>query len=170
MLDLAYFYNSKEVDHLITKGDYKYLSFSQYRNYSSLEFVNDEWDKIQRVSVNNDGKILAYFSATPNYHQQKIASLYLVKFKHNYDSDEDDKTVKKDLHEFISSLVKDNRFRIIEFMAVAENLANKTYVKWLREFGGYRHLFYEYNILQDGKPHDVYYYVIDKKTIYKEDL
>ena len=77
MLESAYLHTTEgEINKLISEGDYKYLSFSNYRKYEHVELTEDEWDKIQRISVDNYGNILGYFSASINQAQHNNNLLF----------------------------------------------------------------------------------------------
>ena len=162
MLKDAYFEtNVGELNKLITEENCKYLSFLNYNDFEHVTNIdNSDWNKIQKVSVSEYGKILGYFSANTNITHERISGLYLVKFKSKFDSKSEIDVAKNDLDEFIKSLINNQRFRYIQFSACVDNYACELYNKWLNKYGGYKHLYPKSVRLKDGKYYDTYDYVI----------
>ena len=165
MLDYAKFYDVNEINKKIVRENPIYLWNTCYASIDNINLEDDEWNKIQRVSVNKEGKVIAYFSASINRTSSRIGSLYLIKFKNSEDYDSD--IARNDLKEFIESLINSPIFRMIEFIAIRDNPANELYEKWLEAYGGKRFLIEKYTLLTDGKYHDTYFYIIPTKSYNK---
>ena len=165
MLDYAKFYDVNEINKKIVKENPIYLWHICYASIENICLEDDEWSKIQRVSLNKEGKVIAYFLANINRTSSRINSLYLIKFKSDNDYDSD--IAKNDLKEFVEGLINSPIFRMIEFIAIRENPANNLYEKWLEVYGGKRYLIEKYTLLPDGKYHDTYLYIIPTKSYNK---
>ena len=187
MLKPAYLSTTKdEINKLAMEGSYEYLNFANYSYYNTVdELYKDEWNAIQKVSVDENGNILGYFSASVNQAQKKITGTLFVKFKYKYntyalanidsESEEDvsklmvletDKLLnisREDFYQFIDELMCHPIYNRVEFRAIADNPANRTYEKFMKEYGGTRFLFEDSLILRDGKYHDVNTYWFNRR-------
>jgi len=175
MLKPAYFHTTKEeLDRLIYEENcYEKLTLVNYNDYEQVDICADEWIKIQRVSVNKDGRVLGFFNANWSAVHEKVTGLYLIKFKSKFEdksfphvSDED--VVKQDLEEFVEILIKDPKFRYVQFCALEENPACRLYDKWLGKYGGYKRVYDKAVKLKDGKFHNTVDYVLYGERWYSE--
>jgi len=164
MLKKAYLEtDSKTINNLISRGDYPYLTFSTYEDYDIIDIASDTWNKIQYISVDEDGNILGYFSFNPSQTSQKLSGGYFVKFRYkDYYSKESEVICDADFREFIDTCMNNPLFMRLEFMAITNNNANKTYERWMDEYYGERHLLTNYTRLKDGNFYDVYLYWFDR--------
>ena len=87
MLVDAYFNTTpSELNKLIHEDNCKYLEFINYNDFEHITKLDEsDWNKIQKVSMSEDGRILGYFSANISQVHEKVNSLYLVKFKSKFD-------------------------------------------------------------------------------------
>lgn len=166
MLKTAYLETSDEVlNKLISKGKYKYLNFSNYRVFQHIELEDTEWSKISKISVDSKGNILGYFSIGVDNSQRRLHSAYFVKFRYkfkDYSSNEDlEEIVNEDFQEFVDLIFNHPYCNRVEFMAVAKNPANKTYMKWVNKYKGSVNKLSNYVMLEDGKYYDVNMYWFD---------
>jgi len=169
MLKIAYLEtDNKELSRLILEGNYKYYSFTSYEYYDRVELDNDEWNTISRVSVDDCGNILGYFSASTNRTQQKITSMSFVKFRYKFneygDNDRLESIVGEDLNEFIEEIMTHPILKLVKFSAIKDNPANKTYNKWIEKYGGKRYLYEKSVMLRDGLFYDVWGYYFCRRT------
>ena len=160
----------KELNRLVNEGNYKYLNFRNYKEFEQITLENSEWDKISKISVDNKGNILGYFSININNAQRKLDGAYFVKFRYKfkeYSSNENfEKIVGKDFQEFAGLMFNHPYCNRIKFMAVAKNPANKTYIKWMNKYNGSVHTLSNYVMLEDGKYYDANIYWFDKTVEY----
>lgn len=156
--------NSDEINKLIYNEDYKYLRFSDYTDSDMVDIKNSDWHSIQRVSVNDSGKIIGYMSAGVDIVSEKVDSLFLCRFnnelKYDFGYSDDFAVFKKDLNDFMEYLVNHHKFRYIEFVVIKDNPACKTYDKWIEKYGGYKHEIKKSVKLKDGKFYDVVEYFV----------
>ena len=162
MLKPAYFHTTKEeLDRLIYEEDcYEKLSLQNYDDFNQVEMSSDDWIKIQRVSVSKDGRILGFFSAGWSNLHERVNNLYLVKFKSKFEMGNDKEIAKQDLEDFIEMLIKDPKFRYVQFCALEENPACRLYDSWLDKYGGYKRVYEKAIKLKDGKFHNTVDYVL----------
>ncbi len=155
---------SDEINKLINNGNYKYLNLSSYRTYDMVKLDNNEENKISRVSVNDKGDILGYFSAGVNRSNFKLNGCFFVKFTYNFTNpEEDEKIADADFKEFIDFLMNHPIFTAVGFLAVEDNPANKTYEKFMEKYKGERFLLKNYIMLEDGKYYNVWTYWFDRR-------
>jgi hypothetical protein len=150
-----------KLNDLISEGNYKYLNFSSYNNFEQEDLHDNDWDKIQKISVNEDGYTIAYFSVTLSRLSQRISGTMFVKFR--YLEHYNEEIADADFQEFIELIMNHPIFKRITIMAVKDNPANRTYERWLVKYSGKRFLLPKYTILTDGKLHDVWYYYFDRE-------
>ena len=162
MLKPAYFYTNKdEIDRLIyDENCYEKLTLQYHDDFDQVEISSDDWVKIQRVSVSKDGRILGFFSAGWSNLHERVNNLYLVKFKSKFEMGDDKEIAKQDLEDFIEMLIKDPKFRYVQFCALEENPACRLYDRWLEKYGGYKNTYYKAVKLKDGKFHNTVDYVL----------
>ena len=166
MLKPAYFYTTKEeLDRLIYEENcYEKLTLQYHDDFDQVEMSSDDWIKIQRVSMSEDGRILGFFSAGWSNLHERVSNLYLVKFKSKFgDSrfDDSDKNIaKQDLEDYIEMLINDPKFRYVQFCALEENPACRLYDSWLDKYGGYKNVYEKAVKLKDGKFHNTVDYVL----------
>ena len=158
---------TEELNRLINQGNFPYISFSTYKGFTHVELQDDEWNKISRVSIGKNGNILGYFNASAGQSQEKINGCLFIKFNNsNYEllEEYDEIELDNDFHEFVDMIMNHPIYTRVEFVAIAENPANKTYVKFLEKYNGERFLMKNYARLMDGKLHDVYLYYFDRSV------
>ena len=162
MLKPAYFHTTKEeLDRLIYEENcYEKLTLQHYDDFNQVEISSDDWIKIQRVSVSKDGRILGFFSAGRSNLHERVSNLYLVKFKSKFEMGNDKEIAKQDLEDFIEMLIKDPKFRYVQFCALEENPACRLYDSWLYKYGGYKNVYEKAVKLKDGKFHNTVDYVL----------
>jgi hypothetical protein len=162
MLKPAYFYtNKEELDKLIyDENCYDYLTLTYYDDFNQVEISSDDWVKIQRVSMSEDGRVLGFFSAGWSNIHENVNNLYLVKFKSKFINDEDKETARQDLEEFIEMLINDPKFRFVKFCSLESNPACRLYDSWIEKYGGYKRVYDKSVKLKDGKYHNVVDYVL----------
>lgn len=162
MLKPAYFYTTKEeLDKLIYEENcYEKLTLQYHDDFDQVEMSSDDWVKIQRVSMSEDGRILGFFSAGWSNLHERVSNLYLVKFKSKFEMGNDKEIAKQDLEDFIEMLIKDPKFRYVQFCALEENPACRLYDRWLDKYGGYKNMYYKAVKLKDGKFHNTVDYVL----------
>ena len=162
MLKPAYFYTTKEeLDKLIYEENcYEKLTLQYHDDFDQVEISSDDWVKIQRVSMSEDGRILGFFSAGWSNLHERVSNLYLVKFKSNFEMGNDKETAKQDLEDFIEMLIKDPKFRYVQFCALEENPACRLYDSWMEKYGGYKNVYEKAVKLKDGKFHNTVDYVL----------
>ena len=162
MLKPAYFYTTKEeLDRLIYEENcYEKLTLQYHDDFDQVEMSSDDWVKIQRVSVSEDGRILGFFSAGWSNLHERVSNLYLVKFKSKFEMGNDKEIAKQDLEYFIEMLIKDPKFRYVQFCALEENPACRLYDSWLDKYGGYKNVYEKAVKLKDGKFHNTVDYVL----------
>jgi len=148
-----------KLNDLIREGNYKYLNFSTLNYFEEIELEKDDQYKIQKISKDSYGNILGYFHANVNMAQQKITGTYFVKFRHNFKNPEEDEVVADvDFKQFIDEIMNHPLYNRVMIMAVKDNIANKTYNKFLEKYKGEKFLFKNYTRLSDGKFYDVWMY------------
>ena len=152
------------INNLINDGDYKYLHLAPYKEYKQVEIKDDEIDTIQRISVDNEGRILGYFSANINQWRKAITSTYFVKF--SYLDYYDDDIADKDFKQFVDMIMNHPIYKIVEFASVKENPANEIYEKIMKQYNGERFLLTNSVILLDGKRYDVWQYYFDRTKVH----
>jgi len=183
MLKLVYNYSEDELNKLVIEGDYKYLSFSNYKYFKPISIADSEYNVIARVSVDEFGNILGYFSAQVCQSQRKVESLFLVKFKYKYEEYSKDRilnyynkkyqlnTVKKiardDLDSFINEIMDSPIYTRVEFSAITENPANELYMYWVGKYGGQVDTKMNHTYLEDGKLYGLNSYWFDRTTLHK---
>lgn len=162
MLKPAYFYTTKEeLDRLIYEENcYEKLTLQYHDDFDQVEMSSDDWVKIQRVSMSEDGRILGFFSAGWSNLHERVSNLYLVKFKSKFEMGNDKEIAKQDLEDFIEMLIKDPKFRYVQFCALEENPACRLYDSWLEKYGGYKNVYEKSVKLKDGKFHNTVDYVL----------
>ena len=162
MLKPAYFYTTKEeLDKLIYEENcYEKLTLQYHDDFDQVEMSSDDWVKIQRVSMSEDGRILGFFSAGWSNLHERVSNLYLVKFKSKFEMCNDKEIAKQDLEDFIEMLIKDPKFRYVQFCALEENPACRLYDRWLDKYGGYKRVYEKAVKLKDGKFHNTVDYVL----------
>ena len=162
MLKPAYFYTTKEeLDKLIYEENcYEKLTLQYHDDFDQVEMSSDDWVKIQRVSMSKDGRILGFFSAGWSNLHERVSNLYLVKFKSKFEMGNDKETAKQDLEDFIEMLIKDPKFRYVQFCALEENPACRLYDSWLDKYGGYKNVYEKAVKLKDGRFHNTVDYVL----------
>ena len=87
-------------------------------------------------------------------------NLYLVKFTSKFEMGNDKETAKQDLEDFIEMLIKDPKFRYVQFCALENNPACRLYDSWLEKYGGYMNTYYKAVKLKDSKFHNTVDYVL----------
>ena len=162
MLKPAYFHTTKEeLDRLIYEENcYEKLTLQNYDDFNQVEISSDDWVKIQRVSMSEDGRILGFFSAGWSNVHERVNNLYLVKFKSKFEMGNDKDIAKQDLEDFIEMLIKDPKFRYVQFVALEENPACRLYDSWVDKYGGYKRVYEKSVKLKDGKFHNTVDYVL----------
>jgi len=162
MLKPAYFYTKKEeLDRLIYEENcYEKLTLQYHDDFDQVEMSSDDWVKIQRVSMSEDGRILGFFSAGWSNLHERVSNLYLVKFKSKFEMGNDKEIAKQDLEDFIEMLIKDPKFRYVQFCALESNPACRLYDRWLDKYGGYKRVYEKAVKLKDGKFHNTVDYVL----------
>lgn len=155
--------DSDTINKLIYDGNYKFLNFSTYEEYNIVELQGNEWSKISKVSVNENGDILGYFSANISQYQQRIDSCFFVKFPHNYQLENDKSIAYNDFREFVDYIMNHPIYKKVSFRAIKDNPANKAYEEFLNKYNGERFLLKDYVRLKDGKYYDVYLYYFNRK-------
>ena len=162
MLKPAYFYTTKEeLDRLIYEENcYEKLTLQYHDDFDQVEISSDDWIKIQRISMSEDGRILGFFSAGWSNLHERVSNLYLVKFKSKFEMGNDKEIAKQDLEYFIEMLIKDPKFRYVQFCALEENPACRLYDRWLEKYGGYKRVYEKAVKLKDGKFHNTVDYVL----------
>jgi len=187
MLKPAYLSTNKdEINRLITEGNYDYVYLSNYTHYEVVdEIYNDEWNQIQKTSVDTHGNILGYFSASVNMVQKKITGTLFVKFKYKYTEyakntlDPERRCVhieglagaiteledisRTDFHQFVDEIMTHPIYNRIEFRALVNNPANRIYEKFMEKYNGERFFYRDSIILRDGQYHDEYKYWFNRK-------
>lgn len=155
--------DSSTINKLIYNENYKFLNFSNYREYNMVELQENEWNKISKVSVNENEDILGYFSVAVSQSQQRIDSCFFVKFPKNYSLEDDKDTVYKDFREFVDYIMNHPIYKKVSFQAIKDNPANKAYEEFLLKYNGERFLLKNYVRLEDGKYYDTYLYYFNRK-------
>jgi len=148
------------INKLINDGNYKYLHFAHYKEYRQVDIKDDEIKEIERISVDDRGRVLGYFSATIDQWSKKITSTFFVKF--SYLDYYDDEIADKDFKQFVDEIMNHKIYRIVEFIAIKENPANKTYEKFIKKYKGKKFIMEDYVLLEDGKYHDTVYYYFNR--------
>lgn len=140
----------------ILNDKYKYYHASNLQNYT-LELDNDTWNKIDFVSVNDEGEVLGYLFARFDRTADLVSGLGAMNFGEiNYQ-------FSKDFHKFITDLLMVHNFRKINFSVVVGNPAERMYDKYITKYGGrIVGTFKEDVRLYDGKYYDHKYYEIFK--------
>lgn len=154
--------NSDTINKLIYNENYKFLNFSTYKEYNIVELNENEWNKVSKVSVNEKGDILGYFSASISQSQSRIDSCFFVKFPKNYRLENDKNTVYKDFREFVDYIMNHPIYKKVSFQAIKDNPANKVYEEFLRKYNGERFLLKDYVRLEDGRYYDTYLYYFNR--------
>lgn len=155
--------NSDTINKLIYEGNYKFLNFSTYKEYNLVELQESEWNKISKVSVNENGDILGYFSASISQSQARIDSCFFVKFPKNYRLENDKDTAYKDFREFVDHIMNHPIYKKVIFQVIKDNPSNKVYEEFLHKYNGERFLLKDYVRLEDGKYYDTYLYYFNRK-------
>ncbi len=90
----------------------------------------DIWNYIERLSIDNDGKILGYFQANIRRPENYVENILILNFgKTNY-------TFAKDFQKFWTSFFEVHGLRKIRFYVVVGNPAEKQYDKLVRIYDG----------------------------------
>ena len=158
MLDYLYKYDISEINKLVTNEEFPYLNFSSYKNFELFTKEPTEWNEIQKVSINSEGKILGVFEASISRNNNRVSGLCLCKFKSTFSEDDYD-IAREDLKLFMQDLVNLKGFTIIQWLSIVDNPATKLYDSWVERYGGNRQLIPKYTRLKDGY-FDVYSYYI----------
>ena len=163
MLVNAYGYSLDEINRLIREENAPYLTFNYYNRYEVIEEIEKtSWNGEQKVSIGENGNIIGYYETSVIRADERVNSCLFIHFKSSpYFNQE---IASSDLALFIDSLYNDPNLRTINFMSIAENHANRTYLRWLDIYGGDRFLLPQYTRLKDGNFHDAWEYnIITKK-------
>lgn len=155
--------DSDTINKLIYDENYKFLNLPTYEEYNMVELQENEWNKISKVSVNENGDILGYFSANVSQSQQRIDSCFFVKFPRNYKLKDDKNTAYNDFREFVDYIMNHPIYKKVSFQAIRDNPANKVYEEFLNKYNGDRFLLKDYVRLKDGKYYDTYLYYFNRK-------
>jgi len=155
---------SDEINKLINEGEYPYLNLMGFDDYELVELEPDQSEKLQYVSINEDGKILGYFAVSKSLEHNKFYSSVFIKFKYTYDiCGNDTEEAFEDFYKFQKMLFFNPIFTGLEVRSVVDNPANKLYEKWLDLYDGKRILFPKYVRLKDGKYYDCYLYWFERR-------
>ena len=112
----------------ITKPKNKYANFGDYYSYE-LEIDTNEWDRLQRVSVNSKGDIVGYLKAEIDRNSLNISGMHIINF------DQKNIIFSKDLKRFFD-LIFERGINKINFGVIVGNPAEKMYDKFISKYNG----------------------------------
>lgn len=94
----------------------------------------DFWANIQMVSVDTEGKVIGYFGASIARAEYYINNVSCINF---YEGSEGKKVIfAKDLLKFINFLVKDQKFKKINWTVFVGNPVEAKYDRLIKKYGG----------------------------------
>ncbi|EHI98021.1 hypothetical protein CDLVIII_1322 [Clostridium sp. DL-VIII] len=109
---------------------FKFYSGCSYRSFD-IEILKDDWNVIQRVSVNSEGKIIGFMSAEINRDSKNIDRFGIMNFTKNPNA-----VFAKDLIKFLRELKHSYNANKFEFAAYVGSEAEKMYTKFISKYGG----------------------------------
>ena len=105
----------------------KFLNLLPFYEYE-LNILDNDWSELQMVSVNAEGKILAYMSANLKRAGRTIDALTVVSFeKGNF-------MVARDINKFFNKLTETSLFRKVAWKVAIGNPAEKIYDKIIEKY------------------------------------
>jgi hypothetical protein len=162
MLDFAVKYKDKleelYLKNILGNDKYKFWSYRNYWNTKFIEFSDNEWDNMFRVSVIDD-KINAFYKASIARPENYVACLSVLSMSENNGI-----LLIKDLKQFVDELLNKQNFYKIKFWVVIGNPIEKVYDKVVEDYNGrIIGTFKKEVMLVDNKLYDVKYYEVYKK-------
>lgn len=162
MIDLAIRYKDK-IQEIYQKLVAENPDFIFYWNYGedidyTIPIDDNEWNKIQRVSINKEGTLLGFLSATVYRRAYSITNMSFISFypkSTNF-------ILLKDMRSFVKYLLKERKFVKIQFNCIIGNHAERFYDKFIESYStgrivGIQKLDVK---LADGKLYDLKIYEI----------
>lgn len=135
MLDLAIKYKRELQEKYLRLSSnydrYKYLIATNWINYE-LKIDNNDWDKLQYVSVNSQNEVIGFFECKINRIVYYAYDLIAISFeeKPNF-------IFSKDLKEFIIDIIfMKHKFNKLRFTCVVGNPIEKSYDRLILKYGG----------------------------------
>ena len=168
MLKPAFYYKEqiqKLYENIILDDAYLYYFNNGYTSFNYTDDIADsDWATINRVSINEDGKIFGLLSASVSRDSYTIDSLAFINFNMKAVS----LTFARDMQRFFHELLVVKGFHRVKFNVTIGNPAEYLYDEFITRVGGsIVGTFHSEVRLQDGKLHDRKYYEILKEK-YRE--
>lgn len=149
MLDLAFNYQEQLQERWRTAcTEFKniYALTTRYTEYT-IPIKEDDWEKIQMVSVNDEGEVLGYFEADITQTSNVCHSMLVISFTQN------SRRFIQDMFAFIHHLLCVRNYSKIGWTVVPENTAAvRLYDRAVRELGArYVGTYKKHTVLRTGK-------------------
>lgn len=129
-LEIAQLYK----DNVLGNEKYKYWNYDSYWT-EPIKIDTSDWNKIQRVSLNAEGKVIGYFNANVDRASNSVSSMSILNFY--LDSKNLPITFIRDLESFIDYLFLTLKFEKINFcVAIGNNAGERLYDHFIQKFGG----------------------------------
>jgi hypothetical protein len=109
---------------------FKFYNGCSYRNFN-LDISNNDWNSIQRVSVDSNGDVIGFMSADINRDSRNIDCFGIMNF-----TKQPNIIFAKDLLKFMRELRDDYNANKFEFVAYVGSDAEKMYRKFISKYGG----------------------------------
>lgn len=109
---------------------FKFYSGCSYRSFD-IEVLKDDWNTIQRVSVDTSGNVIGYMSVEINRDSRNVTGFGIMNFtKHP------SVVFANDLLKFMRELKENYNANKFEFWAYVGSEAEKMYKKFISRYGG----------------------------------
>ena len=137
----------------ICQSDMRFFHFQNFVDYDLIVDRND-WKRIQMVSIDPHGQLLAYFEARINREANIVEDLLVMSLRTSGLTN----LANRDFFRFTASLLKDRGFRKVFFRYIKDNPAARQYQRLFGEIiqcGSIQGILEEYVTLTDGKIYDL---------------
>ena len=139
----------------MTDEHFKYYIADSYVNYT-LDIKEDDWDNIQRVSVDKNNDVIGYMSCYIERHTNICRNFGILNFTKKQSI-----TFSKDVFEYLKHLKYNCGATKFEFLAIEGSPSEKIYNKFIKKHGG-RVIGIQYDTIKltDGKMYNAVLYEI----------
>lgn len=132
---------------------HEYFLYSGWPNDYRMPNISDEGECRRYAVINKDGEVTGYIAYTIDPSLLSVSSFGLYSF-----TDGLNMTLAKDLSELMESLIK--TYHRIEYQMVGGNPVEKSYDRFIKKYGGEKHVLHDYLRDNYGKVHDRVIYEI----------
>lgn len=109
---------------------FKFYNGCSYRNFG-IEIDSNDWNTLQRVSVNSNGEVIGYICAEINRDSRNITGFGIMNF-----TKKPSIVFAKDLLQFLREIRDDYNANRFEFLAYVGSKADIMYKAFILKYGG----------------------------------